>query len=505
MSTTTPLQEHAPKNVLNTSSSRLMAGSELLMATAAAAASESSTTTSTYSSSSSSSLSTSSTSTSSSTVPPSSDEDHDVQDENIKKIDDNEVTVEKKAATTKKKTTAAGTASRRHHRPLLEIDMYLVPNVHSCDKKHDPLDPTHHKYHSGDTTYRQDGFTIGTNYMRFEGKTITRGQLLPSSLTVEGMIGRGAFSKVHKAIWKTTKKKPSSRKDGLDVTYDNDVKEDDDDDTTHENTIVAVKQCSVLDISEQRQDMLLKELRTLCQLQSETLVGFYGAFLQNDSVVMVMEYMDGGSLEQVLKRKRKKRKQHSSDNSCSYWTFPQPVLLSVAFQVLMGLKFLHSHRVLHRDIKPGNILFNMSDGAVKLCDFGIASLGDQSLQKTVVGTSRYMSPERLRARPYGKSSDVWSFGLVILECITGKIPWEDCESIISLVITVEETKTEDMIPLDVSKELSDILSNSLQKEPEKRIPAGVMLMSPWFVEKSDGIAITLPEARRSLLAGWDGL
>ena len=498
---------------------------------------------------------------------------------------------------TKTMTSRCYQSRRNRRRPPLEIDMYLVPNVHqsatkasrlgrstndhsnshSSNKKLmlDPLEdgndhenrlPFHNRnqqrYQFGDTTYRYDGFTIGKDYMRFEGKTVTRGKLLPSSLHVEEMIGCGAFSKVHKAIWNTTittatTTKIATKSSGsapcmtksIGSAGDDDRRDDDDsvnngtveerekrDSRNKEETclgnkknsndiiVVAVKQCDVLDISEQRQEMLLKELRTLCRLQSESLVGFYGAFLNNDAVVMVMEYMDGGSLEQLLKKKRKKRKhmiqQHSSDDigndekhsSSSYhWSFPPSVLCSIAYQTLTGLQYLHSHRVLHRDIKPGNILINRSDGAVKLCDFGIASLGDQSLQKTVVGTSRYMSPERLRAKPYGRSSDCWSFALVVLECLTGKIPWDDCESIVSLVITVEETKTEDLIPPNVSKDLYDILVSSLQHQPEKRMPAGIMLMSPWFEVRETKLStnvdktMTVQESRKNILDGWDEL
>jgi serine/threonine protein kinase len=92
-----------------------------------------------------------------------------------------------------------------------------------------------------------------------------------------------------------------------------------------------------------------------------------------------------------------------------------------------------------------------------------------------------MSPERLRAKSYGRSSDIWSLGLILLECWTGELPWKDCDSIISLVITVEETETTYLIPQSmITSNLQDVVLGCLQQAPEKRMPAIVLLQAPWF-------------------------
>lgn len=293
-----------------------------------------------------------------------------------------------------------------------------------------------------DTTYRGDGLTIGKDYLRFEGRTVSRGTLDPTALSFEETIGRGAFSKVQRAIWKCQTKAPCE---------------------------VAIKQYSVLcdGTTQQRRQMLIQELRSLCQMDNPCLIKLHGAFLEEDTVTMVLEYCDKGSLEYFICQRR--------NNT----PFSQPMVAAVTYQILIGLEHLHNHRILHRDIKSENILVH-SDGRIKLCDFGLASMGDQSLHKTMVGTTKFMAPERLRAQPYGRSSDIWSFGMVLRHMLTGEKPWDGISSIVDLLVTIEETPVSDLVPDNLEKGLKEILSSSLKHAPTKRMPAKVLLKSPCF-------------------------
>lgn len=222
----------------------------------------------------------------------------------------------------------------------LNINVDLVNEEHVAKKR---------AFDINDTTYRHDGFSIGKDYLRLEGKTISRGDLTPKALAIEDLIGQGAFSKVHKGLW--TKKK------------------------VDEKVTVAVKQFSLLESSDQRRDMLLKEIRALCKVACSCLVQFHGAFLEMDIVTLVLEYMDKGSLEQLMKK---------STNGLK-----EKLIASITFQMFWGLSYLHHEKIIHRDIKPGNVLIH-SSGEIKLCDFGIVSLSEQTLSSTVVGTSRYI-------------------------------------------------------------------------------------------------------------------
>ncbi len=100
------------------------------------------------------------------------------------------------------------------------------------------------------------------------------------------------------------------------------------------------------------------------------------------------------------------------------------VLGKIAEATLGGLTYLYiKHHIMHRDIKPSNVLVN-SKGNIKLCDFGVSGELVNSVADTFVGTSTYMAPERIQGEKYTVKSDVWSFGLTIMELAIGKFPFE---------------------------------------------------------------------------------
>lgn len=158
---------------------------------------------------------------------------------------------------------------------------------------------------------------------------------------------------------------------------------------------------------------IVRELKIMHECNSEWIVNFYGAFSsESNDVVICMEYMDVGALDKV---------------SRDLGPLRVDVLGKIAEATLAGLTYLYDHhRIMHRDIKPSNIVVN-SRGQIKLCDFGVSGELQNSIADTFVGTSTYMAPERIQGEAYSVKSDVWSFGLTMIELAVGKFPFDASE------------------------------------------------------------------------------
>ncbi|KAG6972627.1 hypothetical protein JG687_00001352 [Phytophthora cactorum] len=206
-----------------------------------------------------------------------------------------------------------------------------------------------------------------------------------------------------------------------------------------------------------RRDQLLTEIRTLYGIESEHLVGFYGAYFQDHALSIVLEFCALGSLDQLL------AKLPRGDDAV-----PERIVAAIAMQILTGLAHLKRVRHVHRDIKPQNILVQQ-DGAVKLTDFGLARelSSSTSMAQTFVGTFKYMAPERVQNEPYDYKSDIWSLGLVLIECATLTFPYASARSYIDV-----DANGEPFTP-----EFHDFIGRCLKKE---RASVEELLDSPWL-------------------------
>lgn len=233
--------------------------------------------------------------------------------------------------------------------------------------------------------------------------------------------------------------------------------------------LFAVKVFSAYEKEKRMQ--LLQEVYMLARVSCSSLIGFFGAFLEGQAIHVMIEYMNMGSLYDVI---------HN-------WTsthYDEYIMGSITYQLLWGLAYLHFERRLHRDIKPQNILLN-SLGEVKLGDFGIAKTmnPEEDMTSTTTGTSRYMSPERLAGEPYGAPGDIWSLGVVLLELATRTLPFASVACQIDLFDLLKETKLEEIlqaVPEEFSDTFLDVIRACLQYDPKDRLTAGELLQMPFF-------------------------
>ncbi|CAM9889145.1 unnamed protein product [Chrysoparadoxa australica] len=220
-----------------------------------------------------------------------------------------------------------------------------------------------------------------------------------------------------------------------------------------------------------KRDQLLQEIKTLAEIDCPGIVEFYGAFLKDGNIHLILEFMDKGSLTDVI-------------HGWKDVEYDEQVMAAMTYQVLWGMAYLTYEQRLHRDIKPQNILVNCR-GEVKLSDFGIARLtaGPQDLSQTMVGTIRYMSPERLAGTGYGAPSDVWSFGVVLLEMAMRDLPFMRDVNQIDLHDMLEQMDYEQLIEEscgNVSASFKEVLLLCLQPDPQERATAQELLDMPFF-------------------------
>ncbi|KAG4946543.1 hypothetical protein AAZX31_15G164400 [Glycine max] len=249
------------------------------------------------------------------------------------------------------------------------------------------------------------------------------------------------------------------------------------------NQFFALKEIQ-MPIEEPIRRQIAQELKINQSAQCPYVVVCYNSFYHNGVISIILEYMDGGSLEDLLSKVK---------------TIPESYLSAICKQVLKGLMYLHyAKHIIHRDLKPSNLLINHR-GEVKITDFGVSVIMENTSGQanTFIGTYSYMSPERIIGNQHGYNykSDIWSLGLILLKCATGQFPYtppdrEGWENIFQLIEVIVEKPSPSAPSDDFSPEFCSFISACLQKNPGDRPSARDLINHP-FINMHEDLNVDL--------------
>lgn len=255
--------------------------------------------------------------------------------------------------------------------------------------------------------------------------------------------------------------------------------------------LIMARKLIHLEVKPAIKKQIIRELKILHDCNFAHIVGFYGAFYSDGEISICIEYMDAGSLDLILKKAGR---------------IPENILGKITFAVLKGLSYLRDkHAIMHRDVKPSNILVN-SSGEIKICDFGVSGQLIDSMANSFVGTRSYMSPERLQGTRYSVQSDIYSLGLSLVEMAIGMypIPPPDAKTLAAIFGQSKERDSPDSpkaprpmaifelldyivnepppkLPSGIfSAEFEDFVDRCLRKNPDERADLKTLMNHPWI-------------------------
>ena len=247
------------------------------------------------------------------------------------------------------------------------------------------------------------------------------------------MIGEGAFGKVYKGQRKCT------------------------------NQIVAIKKIVKKGKKEKELKNLRQEIDILHRLYHENIIQCLDSFETNSEFCLVTELATGQLYEIVQEDKK----------------LPEKQIKEIALQLTSALFYLHNNNIIHRDIKPQNVLISAS-GIIKICDFGFArAIDNKTMITSIKGTPLYMAPELLKEYPYNKKADLWSLGVILYELYVGQPPFytNNFQTLLHKI-----AKEEIRYPDSMSPEFKDFLKGLLVKNPKDRWDWPKILAHPFLKE-----------------------
>ncbi|KAF1986657.1 hypothetical protein K402DRAFT_463567 [Aulographum hederae CBS 113979] len=226
---------------------------------------------------------------------------------------------------------------------------------------------------------------------------------------------------------------------------------------------VAIKQVRLADLPKSELRVIMLEIDLLKNLNHPNIVKYNGFVKSVDSLYIILEYCENGSLHSICK---------------NFGKFPENLVALYMSQALHGLLYLHEQGVIHRDIKGANIL-TTKEGLVKLADFGVATKTNGLHESSVVGTPYWMAPEVIELSGATTASDIWSLGCTVIELLDGKPPYHKLQPMPALFRIVNDEHPP--IPEGASPAVRDFLIQCFQKDPNLRVSAKKLLKHPWIL------------------------
>uniref|UniRef100_A0A4W5NVJ6 non-specific serine/threonine protein kinase n=1 Tax=Hucho hucho TaxID=62062 RepID=A0A4W5NVJ6_9TELE len=233
----------------------------------------------------------------------------------------------------------------------------------------------------------------------------------------------------------------------------------------HSGRQVAVKMMDLR--KQQRRELLFNEVVIMRDYRHNNVVEMYRSALVEEELWVIMEYLQGGALTNVVSETRLNEEQ----------------IATVCEAVLQALAYLHSQGVIHRDIKSDSILLTL-DGRIKLSDFGFCAQISKDIpkRKSLVGTPYWMAPEVVSKTPYGTQVDVWSLGIMVVEMVDGEPPYFSDTPVAAMKKLRDEPPPTVRNTQKISPVLKDFLDRMLTRDPQERATASDLLEHPFLLQ-----------------------
>lgn len=244
------------------------------------------------------------------------------------------------------------------------------------------------------------------------------------------------------------------------------------------NAQVAIKRM-ILE-KQQRKDMIVTEIQVMKEMNFKSIVNYIECYFYEKELWIVMEYLEGGALTDIVLET----------------VMDENQMATVSKECLLALDYLHSHNIIHRDVKSDNVLVGMK-GEVKLTDFGFcAEINADEKRCTVVGTPYWMSPELVKKQKYDKKVDIWSLGILIIEMIDGEPPYlhETPLKALYLIAANGKPTVREESKARLSPDILHFLDRCLEVNPDKRADTKELLMHP-FIAKAKALSTLEPNIK----------